>query len=557
MDISKASITRRLESALGGLEDEFRNLYTKEEFSWAVTELKRSAGKSDHSSKLKKLFGLLDRCGISYEKGRPDSYYEELVESQDIPSFADGEGRIMNALYSLYANYPAPSEYMERLVDRLCTAEDGWEGDSLRLRILKQFIKYGNYLYDAKCGSRTYIRSYAAQKGAADRSADEVTSHIDDHIFDVLFEKETTKEQRKFGGKYGLLKIADDLASGKFRLWGVTRQNLYYFAMVYGMTYYAGPEDGSRIFDRMTDIEVNLFRDYYNNNFVRFITEAYVGKLQEFESDPSGQGINYKNYAEMVYLYYISRDMSPEEKIRGSYKMITEIKDEMVGRGAPEGWSGEGETIRLRDMIRSSERQGINSEDILNRSEEEFKTFLCENYFCDTSGSYYPQEGAKSKISPMQLGTGQFSAYENYLMILDGIKDLGIDLEECDYGLWFTDVAAYGAEPEAKDGGQAQDENYGRFMDLLEGVDKYMTGGLRADSPETVTRSSMLTAFYYYYNALRTARGVSRVMSFEDVFNDFKLEADGYLEESGYQLLSGKNLFDVLIAFSSYAYLYM
>ena len=209
MDISKASITRRLESALGGLEDEFRNLYTKEEFSWAVTELKRSAGKSDHSSKLKKLFGLLDRCGVSYEKGRPDSYYEELVDSLSIPSFADGEGRIMSALYSLYANYPAPSEYMERLVDRLCTPEDGWEGDSLRLRILKQFIKYGNYLYDAKCGSRSYIRSYAAEHGAAGKSADEVTAHLDDHVFDALFDSATTKEQRKFGGKYGLLKTAD------------------------------------------------------------------------------------------------------------------------------------------------------------------------------------------------------------------------------------------------------------------------------------------------------------------------------------------------------------
>ena len=43
-------------------------------------------------------------------------------------------------------------------------------------------------------------------------------------------------------------------------------------------------------------------------------------------------------------------------------------------------------------------------------------------------------------------------------------------------------------------------------------------------------------------------------MSFEEVFNDFKREVDVYLEESGYQLFSGKNLFDVLTAFSSYTY---
>jgi hypothetical protein len=376
----------------------------------------------------------------------------------------------------------------------------------------------------------------------------------------VLFDSATTKDQRKFGGKYGLLKMADDLASGKFRIWGVTRQSLYFFAMVYGMTYYAGPADGKAVLDSSTDIEVNLFRDYYNNNFVRFITDAYIGKLQEFESDPSGQGINYKNYAEMVYLYYISSDMSTEEKIRRSYEMINAIKEEMVGKGAPKDWAGKGETMHFRGMIKNTERARLSSEDILDRSEDEFKSFLCENYFCDTSGSYLPQEGAKSKISPMQLETGQFSAYENYLMILDGIRDLGIDTEECDYGLWFTDVAAFYRNGQSGDEDTRPDideESFRKFMDLLLGIDRYMTGGLSADSPETVTRSSMITAFYYYYNALRSARGVSKVMSFEDVFNDFKLEADGYLEESGYQLLSGKNLFDVLVAFSSYAYLYM
>ena len=46
-------------------------------------------------------------------------------------------------------------------------------------------------------------------------------------------------------------------------------------------------------------------------------------------------------------------------------------------------------------------------------------------------------------------------------------------------------------------------------------------------------------------------------MSFEDVFNDFKTEADAYLEESGYQLFSGRDLFDVLVAFSAYSYIYM
>lgn len=53
------------------------------------------------------------------------------------------------ALFAVYKEYPLPEDYMKRIVDRLCGAEDGWENDTLRLRILKQFIKYGNYLSDA------------------------------------------------------------------------------------------------------------------------------------------------------------------------------------------------------------------------------------------------------------------------------------------------------------------------------------------------------------------------------------------------------------------------
>ncbi len=556
MDISRTSITRGLEAVLNGLQDEFRALYTGEDFGRAVTELARSAGRSDHSTKLKKLYGMLDCCGISYEKGREDGYYADLVASLDIPSFEDIEDRLLYALYSVYEKYPAPEEYMERLVNRLCSPEDGWEGDTLRLRILKQFIKYGNYLYDAKCGSRAYIRSYAAERGAAGRSADEVIAHLDDRVFDPLFDKQTTKDQRKFDGKYGLLKIADDLASGKFRVWGVTKQNLYLFAMVFGMTYYSGA-GGTELPDRRTDIEINLFGDYYNNNFVRFITEAYRGRLQEFEKDPSGQGINYKNFAEMVYLFYISSDLSSEEKIRRSHAMIQDIKSAMLGKGAPEGWAGSNETMHFRRLIRDPERAKMFSEDILNRSEEEFRDFLCRYYFCDTSGSYIPDEGAKSKVSPMQLETGQFTAYENYLMILDGIKELGISLDQCDYGLWFTDVQAFCGSGRPGDPAGRPDmdgESMRRFMELLTGVDRYMTESLRIDSAAEVTRSAMIKAFYYYYNALRTERGEGKRMSFEEVFNDFKREADAYLEESGYQLLSGKNLFDVLVAFSSYTY---
>lgn len=224
---------------------------------------------------------------------------------------------------------------MLRLVDRLAEPNDDWGGDSLRLRILKQFIKYGNYLADAGVKGKKAVIDYASQKaGIKLIKDDEVLRYIDDKIFDLIDcsqpqssyaglsqeeakkQRERQKERRKSARKKNeLLYISDDLAYGKFRSEGSTKKSLYFFAMAFRMTYYPGV--GVPI-DPNTDIETNLFRDYYTNNLIRFITNAYKGRLAEYEPDPSGQGINFKNFAEVIYLYFISKDCSPQEKIKGS-----------------------------------------------------------------------------------------------------------------------------------------------------------------------------------------------------------------------------------------------
>ena len=60
------------------------------------------------------------------------------------------EDRMVLALFDMYENYTEPAAYMERIVSRLMKDEDAdkWAESSLRLRILKQFVKYGNYLDD-------------------------------------------------------------------------------------------------------------------------------------------------------------------------------------------------------------------------------------------------------------------------------------------------------------------------------------------------------------------------------------------------------------------------
>ena len=90
----------------------------------------------------------------------------------------------------------------------------------LRLRILKQFIKYGNYLEDAGFRGRAAIQKYVGRRTNKKVQENDVLTDLDDGVFDVL--GGASKAQRRPNGTYGLLKAADDLASGKFRMGGTT-----------------------------------------------------------------------------------------------------------------------------------------------------------------------------------------------------------------------------------------------------------------------------------------------------------------------------------------------
>ncbi len=572
MGAVRGTITRRMYSVLDDLQGEFRALCDRADFESKLESLKKAGTRSDRSSKLGKLFDMFDMCGIEYERGKDNAYYENLVRNADIPTFSEIEDRMLLALFDIYEKYPSPEDYMKRIVDRLCSEVDGWENDTLRLRILKQFIKYGNYLADAGYGGRNAICDYVKTKTGKKPSEEEVLANLDDSIFDGL--ETATRAQRKPDGRLGLLKTADDLASGKFRAEGATKRSLYLFAMVYGMTYYSGDGNGAEIIDFKTDIETNLFRDYYANNLMRFISEVYRGRLCEYELDPSGQGINYKNFAEMIYLYYISRDCSPQDKIRLSCEMIRRVQNSQFKHGR----------IDTEEAGGTAFYKNLFSEDILSRSESEFEAFICENYDCDTyAGSYEAKTGTKdAKTGELQLETEQNSAFEEYQAILRALKKRGVALENCNYGLWFTDVAAFqkkGVETICDRRAEIDREKFDEFMGLLLGINSFMgytvdetistrneeqewtkpskmkTKALYVSSPNAVTRTSMIVAYYYYYNAVHENDGNDKWKNFEEVFNSFKNDIDPKLEAANYQSLSGKNIFDVLVTFSSYAYL--
>ena len=389
---------------------------TCEELDQTLQEVRESWSKSSRASHLQDLLDKLDIVGISYVENQNLTYYINLVEKAK-REINNGRTqmpwKLLERLYQCYKEYPTPVKYMQRLVDRLSGDNDPWKDDTLRLRILKRFIKYGNYLHDAGFGGRTAIRKYVKGKtGKRKLTEEDVLEHLDDGVFAVL-EREKP-EKSKPNGTFGLLKTADNLAEGKFRSGGAIKKSLYLFAMVYNMTYYRS--GGAEQMDERTDIVKNLFQDYYANNIMRFISAAYHANPESYEN-PSGQGINDKNFAEMIYLYFIRcREYGPAEKIRRSSEMIARVKN------APESAST-GSTAHYRALAGGDGPDNS----VWSLSESDFESYVRTHYNCRTQTASETGTDARKKQwerSPLDVELAQNTAYQKYQEILEKLREL-------------------------------------------------------------------------------------------------------------------------------------
>ena len=207
MDEKKGTITRRTETALDRLQNEFTSLHTKDEFMQKLRYFYETKDRSALPFLMNELCRMFADCGIGCEPDRERSYYEELIKKMDIPEDQDElEDIILIKLFEIYREYPSPEEYLERLICRLENSEDSRKDDTLRLRILRRFIGYGNYLSDAGYKGKEHIIDYVKSRIGKEPSENDVMNCIDDGVFDIL------SENRK---KYSLLSAADSLARAR------------------------------------------------------------------------------------------------------------------------------------------------------------------------------------------------------------------------------------------------------------------------------------------------------------------------------------------------------
>ena len=118
--------------------------------------------------------------------------------------------------------------------------------------------------------------------------------------------------------EWEILDFCDNMAKGHFFTdRRINRRNLYYYAIMFDMTCDFGD---TSVRDEKTDISKNLFEDFYCDNMARYLD----GKTTSNEAEPSGEGINYKNFTDVIYLYYLSHKElgSNGERIDNAEKLI-------------------------------------------------------------------------------------------------------------------------------------------------------------------------------------------------------------------------------------------
>ncbi len=120
-----------------------------------------------------------------------------------------------------------------------------------------------------------------------------------------------------------LLTIVNDLANASFKMNGRSRNDIYTFAFAFGMKLF---DETDVNYDRLLDIEKLMFEVFSDNPFRHLVKPD----KKNTDAIPSGEGINYKNFAEVICLYYIMLQddtLNEYERYKRALKCIKECKE--------------------------------------------------------------------------------------------------------------------------------------------------------------------------------------------------------------------------------------
>lgn len=540
----RMSITTEMEVVESQIQDLFKNLYCKEDFEKRLEDAEKATTDS-RPFILVGLASMINEAGYECEYGRPISYYRAIVSKLDFPNDRDEINRkIINTLNRVYSDYPTPEDFMSRIVNSI-EPETAFKA-SLRLRILRRFLKTVN----VKENQKYYSRTLAAA------NADE----IDESVFDVL----SNSEAQKDCDYVALVQTCTNVANGIFISPSMSKEQMFLLAFAFDMRYY--PCEGKE-YDAARDVEKNLFFDYYCDNITRYIYSEDGGKTGSADTEPSGVGINSKNFVDAIFVYYLNKEnMEPTQKVAGFYRMLKRVKA---------SWNKMYEyddEQRKQYECKSTDRYDEKiATSIHNLSEEELESYILREYYCDVRYEYINRKTGEMQESSrgnfeFQIATN--SEYREYNLILDLIKEHLDISQDTDFSRMDGRTAEYGEVIERVFGLAANipntddkyfsdlskgENDFSDFLRIIKNIEKRLNpfDAITVNDPLKMTRTKLLAAFYHWYYLENEQQG-NRWTSFKDVYDNFTLNANAYLLEARYQPISVKNLYDIFIIFFAY-----
>ena len=640
---NRTEFTQYMHTLIGSLMDRIKTFYCREDLEAKLQEVlaQYEAKRSGYTFRLKELGEMCDACAVDVDL-LLDAHTRQAALGL-VPRRKELRKHLLLELHRIFLEFPASSEYIQRLVFRLA----GPSGDPVRLTILKRFLLHTDYhtapvekLAAQQLSAEEKAR-YAALTGTAKREF--LAHHVRDSIFRVLEApaeglnsqalaqllckqlrldpkgafcpsdpvlaqarellggdlpqstallleqlgaqgdgasgiletieqefcaflkpsgKDKTFRQAKKDAKkarktdWTLLKLADDLAGGKFRVNGITREQLYVFAIAFHMRYY--PDPAAADYDPNLDVVKNLFQDYYSDNLLRSVLdEEYLQNKTFYEAEPTGEGINYKNFVEIIYLYYLCRtDLTAAEKLRRA-QSVTD-KAVKAAKNHPH-----------RIVVSPSEYTAAFREHFLHTlmaitDEDALVEYLCTHYYI-----YNPTYSGVR----MQFASQQNTALQVYRHLARSFMDeypesfgTMYDRVELNNGL---DVPALLAQLTEEN---PDDKQFLRLLDphspfvaLLNSLDKKLrTQKTRIcklcaedDVEFTCTRTELITLYYcYFLNVLQELVEDYGILDLPQLYEEFcrgdgiRPGIDQYLLLCRYQPISEKNAYDMFVIFA-------
>ena len=338
-----------------------------------------------------------------------------------------------------------------------------------------------------------------------------------------------------------LLMLADDLAAGRFREEEDLKSALYLFAIAFGMSVSDGEDDPS--YDPVTDIEKNLFHDFYQDSLLKYISDDYRKNASILEKEPSGEGINYKNFAETIYLYVLhKKNLTARKKIKLADKLIKDCMKQAKDRT--------GEAENSENLFVTEIYKEFFFGDILEMEEKELVPFLLENYDI-------PADVTAENI--MQIASDQVTATYSCRKLINDLKEeyeaerISFDAmnwvemrdfpdvckEDRDFLKVLTRMNGFlHIKAAVKDVYEHQKKDY---------QIKFAESTLTEDQ-KNVTRMELIAAYFYKYSLSEQGDG----LSLPELYDEFCSEVDPLLEQCRYQKINVKNIFDMFVIFSLY-----